>query len=558
MVRAIVGSRVSVMTPGKTSPQEQHATGERYVQQQDWDLVGKFEDLEVSAIEFTPWQRPDLAPWLTDRVHEWDAIVFTKIDRAFRSIKDSVTFAVWVKEQRKILVFVDDNIRLDYTHTNESNMYDQMMGELFLFLGSFFAQLEGMRFKKRALDGHSGIKLTNRWAGGQPPYGYKVIPNPTGGKILAIDPESAEGVKQAGKWLLEGKSLWEIAALLTQAGFPTPARHVANNRGPESRSRRKTPISDHWNQSSIGKILRSPATMGLKLEGSSVKNRRLVRGLNGLPIQMADPLFSEEDWAEIQAKLGERTRTKERSHGAAPLLGVVYCRSCEDRLYRVVNTSKGKTYAYYRCVPKAGKPKCEGHSFKESDIQQSLDETVLIQLKNYPVMSRKFIPGEDHTAELEAVTKAMNDVRLEKDQGLYDYPGGVEEYKQRIGSLVSQRQTLAALPHRPSHWIEEPTGETYAQAYFRMSPEERRTLLMGAGIKFYVSNEFPEYILMTPDSAQQSLQAHGADWQGATQGDPNAEVPNPPVLELGHVDNLKETIEGMNKKIEQIRKEEGK
>lgn len=525
MVRAIVGSRVSVMTPGKTSPQEQHAAGERFVQQQEWDLVGRFEDLDVSAIEFGPWQRPDLAPWLTEKVHEWDAIVFTKIDRAFRSIKDSVTFAEWVKDQRKILVFVDDGVRLDYSRTNDSSMYDQMMGELFLFLGSFFAQLEGMRFKKRALDGHSGIKYTNRWAGGQPPYGYKVIPNPTGGKILAVDPVSSEGVKQAGKWLLEGKSLWEIAALLTQGGFPTPARYVANNQGPDSRSRRKTVVSDHWNQSSIGKILRSPATMGLKLEGTG-NNRRLVRGLDGLPIQMASPLFTDEDWAAIQARLGERSRTKERSHGAAPLLGVAYCGGCKERLYRVVNTAKGKTYSYYRCVPKAGKPKCEGHSFKESDVTTNLEEAITIHLKDVPVMRRTFIPGEDHSAELEVVVKAMNDIRQEKDQGLYDYPGGNDEYRERIGSLVSQRQTLAALPHRPSKWIEEPTGETYTQAYFRMTHDERRTLLMGADVKFYVRPESAQwaYALITPERIASQIQEAGRD---ITPSGTQQEIPDP-------------------------------
>lgn len=547
MVRAIVGSRVSVMTPGKTSPQEQHATGERYAQQQEWELVGRFEDLDVSAIEFSPWQRPDLAPWLTEKVHEWDAIIFTKIDRAFRSIKDSVTFAEWVKDQRKILVFVDDGIRLDYSRTNETSMYDQMMGELFLFLGSFFAQLEGMRFKKRAQDGHSGIKYTNRWAGGQPPYGYRVIPNPTGGKILAVDLESSEGVKQAGKWLLEGKSLWEIASLLTQAGFPTPARYVANNQGPDSRSRRKTPISDHWNQSSVGKILRSPATMGWKLEGSNTKTRRLVRGLDGLPIQMAPPLFTDDDWAAIQAKLDERTRTKERTHGAAPLLGIVYCGGCRERLYRVVNTSKGKTYSYYRCVPKAGKPKCEGYSFKEADVTTNLEQAITIHLKDVPVMRRTFVPGEDHTAELEAVIKAMNDIREEKDQGLYDYPGGNDEYKERIASLVSQRQTLAALPHRPAKWIEEPTGETYTQAYFRMTPEERRTLLMGADVRFYVRPESDDnwtYALITTEKFSGNIQKTG---QVIEPSGEQQEVPDPKyiVVNAEELKQLKEATRDM-------------
>ncbi|WP_194282976.1 recombinase family protein [Saccharothrix syringae] len=525
MTRAIVGARVSVMTPGKTSQDEQYLTGERYVQQQSWELVGSFEDLDVSAMDLDPWQRPDLAPWLTDRMHEWDAIVFTKIDRAFRSIRDAVKFAEWIKDSRKILVFTDDGIKLDYSNSN-LGMYDQVLAELFLYLGSFFAQLEGMRFKKRALDGHRGLKKTNRWAGGQPPYGYQVISNPTGGKILAIDPVSSEAVRFAGRMVLQDKSLWEIATALTEAGFPTPARHVANQQNADSRSRRKTKVSDDWNQSSIGKILRSPATMGLKLEGRTAKEKRVVRGEDGLPIRMADALFSDEDWTSIQEKLTKRSRTKERTHGAAPLLGVAYCGGCQERLYRAVTTSKGIQYSYYRCIPMSGKPRCEGHTFKEAEVTTNLEEAISIHLADIPVMRRTFVPGEDHTAELDAVVKAMAEVREEKDLGLYDYPGGTEEYKGRLSALAAQRKILAALPHRPARWIEEPTGETYAQAYFRMTPDERRMLLLGADVKFYIkpSGQPWQYALVTPKEITSRVQTAGREIEPSGE---QQEIPNP-------------------------------
>jgi len=536
VVRAIIGARVSVWTPGKTSVEEQSLIGEAYASTRGWEIAGNFEDIDVSAIDVDPWSRPDLAPWLTERLGEWDAIIFTKIDRAFRSIRDSVKFAEWAKDNRKILVFTDDSIALDYRESNGSGGYDQVMAELFLFLGAFFAQIEGRRFQQRALDAHRALRKTNRWSGGQPPYGYQVISNGEGGKILAIDPVSSEAVRYAAKLLTqnEGKSLWEIARALEEAGFPTPSRHVTNNQGPDSRSRRKTEVSDKWNQSSIGKILRSHACMGLKLTGRSIKARTITRDDNGLPIRMADPLFTEEEWATIQETLDARARTKERSHGASPLLGIAYCWGCKDRLYRVVNTTKGKKYAYIRCVPKAGKPKCEGCTFKDEEVMRNFEEAVAIDLRNVPVMARRFIPGEDHTHELDAIVKAMKDVREEKDLGLYDYPGGEDEYKQRLTSLAAARKTLSDLPYSPSKWVEEPTGETYAQAYFRMSPEERRTLIINAGIKFYVrpAGSPWEYALVTPDTATAGLQAFGFTWDEADQGDPTAVVPTPEFVEL--------------------------
>ncbi len=83
----------------------------------------------------------------------------------------------------------------------------------------------------------------------------------------------------------------------------------------------------------MGKILRSPATMGLKLTGHSVKARKIARDAKGLPIRMADPLFRDEVWAAIQAAMDERSVTKERSNGASPWLGVALCDRCGDRFY---------------------------------------------------------------------------------------------------------------------------------------------------------------------------------------------------------------------------------
>ncbi|MFI9787485.1 hypothetical protein ACIHEI_28865 [Kitasatospora sp. NPDC051984] len=53
------------------------------MRQRTEQLVGSFEDLDASA-EITPWKRPGPGPWLTDRQGEWDAMVWAKVDRAFR------------------------------------------------------------------------------------------------------------------------------------------------------------------------------------------------------------------------------------------------------------------------------------------------------------------------------------------------------------------------------------------------------------------------------------------------------------------------------------------
>ncbi len=59
-------------------------------------------------------EAPDLGPWLTVRQGEWDAMVWAKVDRAFRSAKDRADVTHWAEGNHKVLVLTDDGITLDY------------------------------------------------------------------------------------------------------------------------------------------------------------------------------------------------------------------------------------------------------------------------------------------------------------------------------------------------------------------------------------------------------------------------------------------------------------
>ena len=76
--------------------------------------------MDVSAIKLSPWQRPDLKAWLTDQAGEWDALIFAKTNRVFRSAADCVKLTEWCREHHKILILTDDGIRLDYYHPEDA------------------------------------------------------------------------------------------------------------------------------------------------------------------------------------------------------------------------------------------------------------------------------------------------------------------------------------------------------------------------------------------------------------------------------------------------------
>jgi site-specific DNA recombinase len=58
-LRAVVGARVShVDGDEKASHMTRRSKGQGYAESQSWTVVGAFEDLDVSAIKLSPWDRP--------------------------------------------------------------------------------------------------------------------------------------------------------------------------------------------------------------------------------------------------------------------------------------------------------------------------------------------------------------------------------------------------------------------------------------------------------------------------------------------------------------------
>lgn len=128
-LRAVVGARVSHLDDDKNNTRKvSHLTqteeGERWALAQGYAAVGKFQDLGVSAGETTPFEREDLGKWLApEPIHEWDVLVFSKIDRAFRSTSDCIDFAKWTKANRKVLAFAGDGVVLDYLYPKKDSVH---------------------------------------------------------------------------------------------------------------------------------------------------------------------------------------------------------------------------------------------------------------------------------------------------------------------------------------------------------------------------------------------------------------------------------------------------
>lgn len=474
-VRAVVGARVSIMTDGKESHLAQHAKCEAYAEAQGWEVVGEISDLGESAISKSPWERPDLRSWL-DRPEDWTALIFAKTDRVFRSAADCVRLAEFCKEHRKILVLVDDGIRLDfYNDDSTRDPFAAAMSKVFLILASVFAEIEGQRFRQRALDRVTQFRHQPRWSHGVPPYGMQVVDRPEGGKCLAHDAEAQRVLHDIAARLLAGDSLTRIVTLLNDTGVPSPAERLRQRTGKPLRGSK-------WTIVSLTAILSSPATMGVKLAKG-----KPVLDASGEPVLVGPASFDPDTWGRIQLELAQRKQSgTRRRHSTNPLLGVAKCGVCGKNMRQLIQT--GKSNRYYLCgaSPKA----CPGVLVNADDAEERVESAFLHVHADRKIQTRVWQAGSDHSAELDQVERTIAALREDREMGLYATETDEIVFRGQMSSLVSKRAQLASQPVVKAGWIQVESDKTYGQVWNASTPEEKRTMLVDAGVRLDVTDRF--------------------------------------------------------------------
>ncbi|MFJ4656523.1 recombinase family protein [Nocardia sp. NPDC088792] len=473
-LRALVGARVSVYRgDDKTSNVTQVKTATEWVERNGHIVVGTFEDLDISADKYSPFERPGLGPWLTDeRAHEWDVLVFSKTDRVFRKAEDCADVARWIENHGKVLVLVDDNQVLNFRE--DSSGFERTMAKFFLMIAAFFAEMELERVRSRIKDTHRTLRQTQRWMNGTPSLGFTTAEAPDGrGRVLVHDPEGQATLHDIAYRLFAGHSWNKIAQAMNADGVLTNGDRARIARGGE-------PKKNPWAPTTLIDIMTSPITQGIKVD----KHKHPILDADGHEITMAEPSFSQQDWDRIQAEVAKRkNRGKQRVHSANPMLGVGFCGRCGSTLSQKVsrNREDGPEYRYYRCGN--AKNRCAGVNIRADIADQALEAQFLDHYGPRPVTKKVLVPGSDHRAELERIQGGIDRLKAESDAGLLEM--STDEYVTRLGQLSVRKRTLEANPITPPRWDVETTGESFAEAWASAEDNEtRRNLLADRGLRF--------------------------------------------------------------------------
>ncbi|MCX4655542.1 recombinase family protein [Streptomyces microflavus] len=500
MARVLGALRLSRASDESTSVVRQKVAIQRWADGRGHTVVGWVEDVDVSGA-IAPWERPSLGEWLpstigkevseveqrlaweASKVGEWDILCGMKLDRISRRVLHIAQLVDWAGAHDKEIAAAEDGFDLS-----------SPMGKILFQLIAAFAEGELEAIKFRAKSSYVHLMKSGRWRGGFVPYGYRAEKDAEGdGWKLVPDEygtETAKVLREIVRRIVEdGEAINAVCRWLNE-------EHVPSSMDAQRIRAGKEPKGALWRVGNLTKMLRSHTLLGrvemteevVLPDGAKEKRTRLVRDPEGLPLQRAEPILSKGEWDALQAKLTENSRPHSaHRYDRSPLLRVAFC-TCGRALYR----NSGRTALYYRCSSRniSGAECGQNDAIQAKLLEGAIEEAFLRAVGHAEIIRRTFRPGVDRTSDVAEVTRALAELREDREAGLYSSELGKKEYREEYLRLEAKREALGAMPVVPDRWEEIPTGQTYADRWEEItSPAEKNKVLREAGVKAIVHRE---------------------------------------------------------------------
>lgn len=469
--RALSAIRLSVLTDETTSPERQRTANQGAAAAIGARLVGEAVDLGVSASKTTPFERPELGPWLA-RPDDFDVIIWWRLDRAVRSMADMSAIISWAKQHGKRLVFAEGpggaRLELDM---------GSVVGELIATLMAFAAQMEAESIRERVAGAQSALlSMPLRWRGSRAPYGYLPAPLEGGGWTLAPDPEAVKVIERVIAALVNGSTVNSIVYALNKDGIasPTDRWHEYKGRTPEKPTR--------WNTTTLTRMLRSETLIGWKLSKG-----KPVRDSEGRPVMCTrEPILTRAEYDSVQALLDERSiNNAVRRDTNALLLGVAFCTSCGSRLYLNTQESKPGQRPTYRCGAGSRGEVCEHPVNIRADWIEEYVEQEFLRLTGGLKVTRTINhPGYDPAPEI-AATLAEYEAHQEQ-QGQQRSSAAKAAWQKRANALDARLAELEETPSIPARVEVVDTGRRFGDEWHSEDTAGRRKILTDAGARLTV------------------------------------------------------------------------
>lgn len=448
-LRVLGRLRLSVASDESTSIDRQREIISSWAETHGHDVVGWAEDVDVSG-SVDPFDTPQLGDWLNNRAAEFDIVVTWKLDRLSRnSIKLNNLFG-WCLDHGKTVVSCSEAIDLGTP-----------VGRLIANVIAFLAEGELEAIRERTKASRQKLRELSRWPGGRPPYGYRSVDNPRGaGKVLEFDPYAYDVVRRIVDAVIDGTPLVRVVRGLNREGVRPPADHYRVSVG------RQDTLSS-WRTGPVKLMLQSPTLVGYAhVSGTAVRDDL------GQPVQLAEPLVSDDERTLVLAEL-HRAQGVPRERGEpAPLAGIVVCWFCGTRL---TMTRQKKKYRYYRC------PKACSSLIPADDAETLAEEAFLAEYGNREVVDRVWVSGDTNETELRKLVAAFDEIS--STAGAMTSRTAKDRFQRQLAALDARIAELESQPAREGGYEDRPTGELYRDVWDRETdPAVRRDLLKRAEV----------------------------------------------------------------------------
>jgi site-specific DNA recombinase len=456
-----------------TSPVRQREAITAEAERRGLTIVGWAEDLGTGAAKVPPWDRAELGGWL-QRPDEYDALIFWKLDRLCRSVRDFSTMVEWATTEsgrpfsHHRLPPVDRVKNLIST-TGEIDLTTNY-GKAMASVVAVFAELEADIITERVNDARSQLYDEKRWHGGRFPFGYKPEKIETGGWRLVIDPDAHTVLMELIDRMLAGEPAFAVQMDFEKRGIPTPKGGAAG-----------------WRSVNISGMLRSRALLGEYTFKAITDD-----GLPGENVR-AEPLVPLVKWNALQELLGKNPK-RQRVTGAHMLLDVAFCAHCLEPMY--LRTMKQKRpdgsghweYRYLGCGGRWSRRQldCEAKEAVRAEKVESLVSDVLLEhIGDLEVVRTERVAGVDYSADIEEQLAQVKRLAA-MAAGLPDDDDLAGVYAELIAERRQKIRELRATPTQEAGWREVLTGRSYREVFDAADSAGKRRLLLDAGVRVEV------------------------------------------------------------------------
>lgn len=349
----------------------QHEALTDFCQKHDHVILGVYRDEGISARK--PYtKRPAMLQLLRDvETIKPDMILFTKLDRWFRNIK----------EYYKVQDILDRH-KVDWKAINEEYDTSTASGRLYVNIKLSIAQDEADRTGERIKDVHASLVAQGRVLGGTPPFGYSYKDK------RLVQNENIEIFKDAYKHYL------------THHSVNMTTRYINEKYG----------LKKHHTH--LLRWFRNPIYKGEYRDNPA----------------FCEPALTPEEWDSLQALLARNIKYAPQNR-VYLFAGMIDCPHCGNKM----GGCYGSNRKYYRCVHSSYAYCDMHHTVNEKKVEKWLLENIEEDFKVHVTMKPK--EKKEDPKKYRDRLKRLNEMYLLGNIGLTEYKAKSADLQKKIAEL---------------------------------------------------------------------------------------------------------------------------